>query len=97
MSMAVTRESTVQAMMNSPFTSATFQGIRESTVARMGQKNKEEVKQLTEELESKYMKQLQATAKSQSLTEQERKGMLMISQQFERYKAAYDLVKKEKE
>jgi hypothetical protein len=38
------------------------------------------VKQLTEELESKYMKQLQATAKSQSLTEQERKGMLMISQ-----------------
>lgn len=64
MSMAVTRESTVQAMMNSPFTSATFQGIRESTVARMGQKNKEEVKQLTEELESKYMKQLQATAKS---------------------------------
>jgi hypothetical protein len=35
---------------------------------------------LTEELESKYMKQLQATAKSQSLSAQERDGMLMIAQ-----------------
>lgn len=43
------------------------------------------------------MKQLQETSKNQKLSESERKGMLMIAQQFERYKKAYETSKNQKD
>jgi len=43
------------------------------------------------------MNQLQMAAKNSSLPEAERKGMLMIAQQFERYKKAYETVKFQKD
>ena len=43
------------------------------------------------------MKAIQDATKNQKLTDQERKGMLTIAQQFERYKKAYENVKKEKD
>ena len=52
---------------------------------------------MNSDLESKYMKTLQDAARSTKISEAERKGLLMIAQQFDRYKKAYELVKKEKD
>ena len=49
------------------------------------------------EQEKAFMNQLQMAAKNSSLPEAERKGMLMIAQQFERYKKAYETVKFQKD
>lgn len=97
MSIMVQRQSIVQQ----PFVSSALHGLRESTVmqSQFQQRSKEEqaLKQMSSDLEAKYIKQMQATAKSSKLTDSERKGMLMIAQQFERYKKAYEQVKREKE
>ena len=60
-------------------------------------KEEEAINDISNEQETKSMNQLQAAARNQKISEAERKGMLTIAQQFERYKKAYETVKFEKE
>ena len=84
--------------MHQPFASSALQGLRESTVG-FGKRSQEEtdLQAQSPDLTATYMKALQDAAKNQKLSEQERKGMLTIAQQFERYKKAYETVKREKD
>jgi hypothetical protein len=60
-------------------------------------RDEEALQMLSYEQEKAFMNQLQMAAKNSSLPEAERKGMLMIAQQFERYKKAYETVKFQKD
>ena len=93
-SMMVKRQSIAQQ----PFASSALQGLRESTVG-FGKRSQEETDLLSQsaDMTQSYMKALQDAAKNGKLSETERKGMLTIAQQFERYKKAYESVKLEKD
>lgn len=60
-------------------------------------KEEQELYEVSADNEAKYMRQLQEAAKSTKLSDSERKGMLMIAQQFERYKKAFEASKSQNE
>lgn len=52
---------------------------------------------MTADLENKYLQQLKAATQQKNISESDRKGLLMIAQQFDRYKKAYDVISKAKD